>query len=1482
MKLLKRRLSILIVMLMIITAISPVSLAEWVKTQTTENINKVDEGVESGTGVSDVSRGKLEVEASDVLVGKSETEAEAPDNLEEKPETFINSGEKLGKGLSDGSAKKGREDEIIYNLGSQEIIVGYDNEQAETIYWAYKLFDENNNYMIELEDNAFFPYEVQFKFGDKTIVEWFNTPESTVQIGEHIFSVHSEMNDDTKLSQIGMWVGDEYVAARPEPKNFTNSMFQPFSLLPLEEIYVTLDLTSYNYFQLKNCKISTILSNLLPEQNIDEDAKIVWTRLYYDEHEIVEQAGVIDLSEISSSSFSLELIVGSALQIDYNNIRYIVDVTKSSKGVIGDDITIYKEVQGERSKVEPINVDRYISSGSYNEYIDSYLTKNDINADVLYVGLKLDSIYDSFNSIKAYRGSYGTLEDIEIAIVNNTIVDVTDKLLNEDMTEDGAGFDIVLEPNYNWYQETFSLVFKENEIKYIYRVHISIDSNNSVYAYGNLYAEDSTYSNIVRSTIRKMIEGIEIYTYTLERGYSADDMHYLRLEYVYGGNFSDENRLYITKAVLGHFDTEEEVLGEVDIKEQLFPSNTSAAGSGYAANYSGKGQDFTVFAEGEVFKLTIKAEDSKPEGPEEIEKPLPNPGSNDTYFRVKGASELYNTYVLPYKHDTYYDMGYQTVFYLDEEVELSELRPIFWVSDRVNVYSGHSGDAGILQESGATELDFSGGPVQYAAAAEDGVSLKNYWVTFVNKNKDGARLFVNGINGDEGSRREVFLTSRHDNIHDIFIANVGNAELTGLNAVLTDALNIKLDPYWTVGSENNDSLKAFDSISKDSSYGELDNVAKIRLIPDGEGEISGALTITADGQEPVIITLTGNAGDPRLTTQDIPEAVKYVPYAVQILHNNKYNWNTVTLEKISGSLPEGIALKPNGELYGVPTETGEFRFQVRMENSDPRFRDSIATYTLVVEENTNDNVDRSTDEGYGITKRIGKRIGNDDVVTTISDHEFITDGERNEFIDFWLNGERLIKDRDYIEDDGSTKITIRSQTFKNKANQKGVNTIAAEFRVDGSEDKDLKRAAQNFKIDIKSQSGGGSGDTSTSDISTPEPKPEPEQGIELEPIVEQVITVPDPIINSIEIQAIIEGDLAEAKTTITALGEALSYVLDEIEVTEEDRSAIIELIIIGFTDDIITVNTLIPLKFIKDIAKTNNNISLKINSEEIGTVILGSSAINAIALYDGDNIEIDISRNCNEVSVNICLDNLILDRLNGDIKVVLPYMADGEVIVLFKADGEEKIVKKSIVKAGNVYALLDGSGIIKVIDNSKDFNDIEITDWFCDPVLFVNSRELFIGVNETDFAPNSHITRAMIATILHRLEENENSDVDNIYNDVDLEQWYSDGVSWVAGTDIMAGYGNGEFGINDALNREQLATVMYNYANYIGLNTIERGKIQQFSDIKQTSPWAYDAVRWAVGVGLIQGHDNILNPKGEATRAETATIIMRFIDVLVR
>ena len=178
------------------------------------------------------------------------------------------------------------------------------------------------------------------------------------------------------------------------------------------------------------------------------------------------------------------------------------------------------------------------------------------------------------------------------------------------------------------------------------------------------------------------------------------------------------------------------------------------------------------------------------------------------------------------------------------------------------------------------------------------------------------------------------------------------------------------------------------------------------------------------------------------------------------------------------------------------------------------------------------------------------------------------------------------------------------------------------------------------------------------------------------------------------------------------------------------------------------------------------------------------------------------------------------------------------------------------------------------------FTDVSAGDWFYEAVQFVYENGLMDGVGNNLFAPNATLTRAMAVTILYRLEGSPDLDGENLgypFADVDGNAWYGDAVYWARCNGIVDGVENNHFDPTGSLTREQMATVLYRYAQYKGADVSASGDISGFADSANVSDWAVDAVKWAVGSGLVNGVEgNALAPQGTSTRAQTAAILARF------
>ena len=495
--------------------------------------------------------------------------------------------------------------------------------------------------------------------------------------------------------------------------------------------------------------------------------------------------------------------------------------------------------------------------------------------------------------------------------------------------------------------------------------------------------------------------------------------------------------------------------------------------------------------------------------------------SDDTYFNIgKPKKEVggsyFDSYIIRSKDDSYYINGYQTVFILDgdDPVGSGTIYPTFSLSNGAQLFL-----KSVQQYSGKSAVTFNSNEtvLQYYAVSENGERLKNYWVTFVTRYTGGAKLFVNGannVNEDGKAVREVFLDPAHDNHHDILFANVGNAPLTGITVTLENAVGIKLDPYWQIITGSTRTLNPMDDLDT------IDNIAKIRLIPnftdedgnevkDGFGAVSGKLTITSNGGTQVI-DLKGLAGVPKITNDTLKDGVKYVPYSSFVETNNMYGNNVMKFRITSGRLQLNEKI---GQIYGVPKVAGSFTITVTATanysgnipvaaGSD---MSSSQTYTIVIEDNTDENVDGTNNfdnQGADLTERIDKNLiiyyngRNGDYPASIDrietesgtllrDEIFKSEGDYNEqFMYFYLDGDPLAEGQQYSASEGSTVITINDQTFKNiKIEQNSRHTIAAEFREGKNRDNKLTRSSQNIYLQYVNlggdenddNNGGGNG-----------------------------------------------------------------------------------------------------------------------------------------------------------------------------------------------------------------------------------------------------------------------------------------------------------------------------------------------------------------------------------------------------------------------
>lgn len=185
--------------------------------------------------------------------------------------------------------------------------------------------------------------------------------------------------------------------------------------------------------------------------------------------------------------------------------------------------------------------------------------------------------------------------------------------------------------------------------------------------------------------------------------------------------------------------------------------------------------------------------------------------------------------------------------------------------------------------------------------------------------------------------------------------------------------------------------------------------------------------------------------------------------------------------------------------------------------------------------------------------------------------------------------------------------------------------------------------------------------------------------------------------------------------------------------------------------------------------------------------------------------------------------------------------------------------------------------------SSLPFGDVKSGDWFYNDVKYVYEKGMMAGTAADVFAPNATTTRAMIVTILYRLEGSPAVTGTSAFVDVPAGQWYTDAVNWAAANQIVKGTSATTFAPNDSITREQMAAILYRYAQYKGYDVTKKADLSGYSDNGQVSAYAKDALAWANVAKLINGVTNTtLAPQGNATRAQVSAILHRFCDGVVK
>jgi len=392
-----------------------------------------------------------------------------------------------------------------------------------------------------------------------------------------------------------------------------------------------------------------------------------------------------------------------------------------------------------------------------------------------------------------------------------------------------------------------------------------------------------------------------------------------------------------------------------------------------------------------------------------------------------------------------------------------------------------------------------------------------------------------------------------------------------------------------------------------------------------------------------------------------------------------------------------------------------------------------------------------------------------------------------------------------------------------------------------------------------------------------------------------------------EIDNRITPDVNESEgKAVTAIGDAEAASIIKY-IKEKNSSSMVVSVETG--RNVSAVQTKLTVDTVSKIAE-DTRADLVIESD-VATITLPNDVLNEIAgQATGEDIIVSVEKMNNEKLTEeqaaIAGDNLVYDlallsggsRINSfggkNVTVSIPYIlkddedASSITVYYIADDGTPSKVENAVFDAerGVVEFKTDHFSYYMIAKDKlltwvNPFADVSSVDWYYENVYYAYQNGLMNGTESDKFSPQTSTSRAMVVTILYRLE-GEPEAAQAGFTDVAAGIYYNDAVSWATSSGIVTGYGE-LFGPNDSITREQLAAMLYRYGKYKGYDTSAVGDMSQFTDMGDASGWAFDAIKWVIGAKIMNGKDKgILDPGGNATRAEVAAMIERWVENITK
>jgi hypothetical protein len=381
------------------------------------------------------------------------------------------------------------------------------------------------------------------------------------------------------------------------------------------------------------------------------------------------------------------------------------------------------------------------------------------------------------------------------------------------------------------------------------------------------------------------------------------------------------------------------------------------------------------------------------------------------------------------------------------------------------------------------------------------------------------------------------------------------------------------------------------------------------------------------------------------------------------------------------------------------------------------------------------------------------------------------------------------------------------------------------------------------------------------------------------------------------------SDGSKVNTTVTDAAGKVVSTTETVTETFANSTVVTETTTDADGNKTITETAKDDSKTVVSVIKPDGSQTMDVAATNGVTVAIEANAQSEITKFDvtipentgeGDAVTLPVTVNnfdaAGEVAINMTVQGsgakveVPVDVESADADASL----DGLVAILVDDDGNEQIIKLSgVTDSGLLLNLEGGSNQIKLVDNSKTFADVEAdasSDWYEDAVSFVSAREIMNGdggLGATNFAPSTELSRGMMVQILFNLDNADADDIAGTDTFADTgSAWYAQAANWALEQGVTNGYGNGTFGGDDLITREQAVTMLYRYA---GEPDADASTLNGFVDAAGVSDYAQAAMAWATQAGIITGKNNVnLAATDTATRAEVAVMAKRFCNYMAR